>query len=586
MFRRPLSGILAALLLLIGGAVPPVYGAAATAASGQIGGKAAQLVYVNPSEATMQVTLAGGSVVSDLSAKTMVSGMAAGGQKVAAAINGAYFNAYYKGSAGISYPNNCPRVYGTILQGGKLINGGGTNQAATLGFTDSGKALIDWVSLSPRITFSGGIQSIHWPTGQRSFEVTPWGLNNYYADPGAVMQFTDEMTLPVTCPASSQVVQISGGKVTSVAPGSTFSVPKNSDVVVFNQTAAANAKQWDQFPAVGDSVSFAVKRTPASLADQDQWDQVVCAIGVGPMILQDGVSVTGKDKVTEAKQAPTAVNQKSFAAVMKDGRLLLGTCVASYDQIAAYLSGIGGLDAMSLDGGASSALYTAAGGFVKPAGRNLSNMVAFLEKPVQAYVPFSKTGQSAADFSDVKGHWAEGSIQKVMEKDMYSGISKTAFGPDSQMTRGMFVTALGKYAESQGILSPAQAAAAAKAASRFQDVKASEWYGPYVGWAANNGLVSGTSDNAFSPNAPIEREQLCVILERFLELVKQSPAPGTVNKTAAFGDDGRISGWAKDAVYLMKGAAIVSGYEDGTFRPRDQVTRGEAAVMLTKALKL
>ncbi|WP_130862523.1 S-layer homology domain-containing protein [Bacilliculturomica massiliensis] len=576
-----------------------VYGqTAVSSAKAQIGGKTAQLVYVDPAAVTADIALANDSVVSDTPAKSMLDAAAqASGAKVAAAINGAYFNAYYKAASGISYPNNCPRIYGTMLRDGKLINGGGTNQAATLGFTSGGKALIDWVSLSPRLTFSGPVVSIHWPQGQRSFEVTPWGLNNYYADASAVMQFTDEMTLPVTCPVTSKLVYVAGGKVTTITDGGTFSVPKGADVVVFNATAVTNAQQWDQFPAVGDQVDFAVKRTPAATADQGQWDQVVDAVSVGPMILKDGVSATGKDKVTDPKQAPAAVNQKSFAAVMGDGRLLLGTCTASFDQIASYLAGAGAVDAMSLDGGASSALYTAAGGFVKPAGRNLSNMVVFLEKPAETYIPFSNAAETADSFTDVKGHWAAGYIDKVMSAHLYSGTSKTTFGPDADMTRAMFVTALGKDAENRGRLSQAALSGnGAYAAQRFSDVTAGQWYTAYVGWAEQIGLVSGTGAASFSPNDPIEREQVCIILQKYLTYLNvggsaegtDPKAAGAEGNTAAavFPDDGNVSGWARNAVYAMKAAGIVNGYEDGTFRPHGHVARGEAAVMLVKGLEL
>lgn len=200
-------------------------------------------------------------------------------------------------------------------------------------------------------------------------------------------------------------------------------------------------------------------------------------------------------------------------------------------------------------------------------------------------MPFSRANETAADFTDVKGHWAESYIEKVMDRHMYSGVSKTAFGPDGNMTRGMFVTALGKFAEAEGLLTGAQTAPAASAASRFGDVKASEWFAPYVGWAAENGFVAGTGDNAFSPNAPIEREQLCVILQKFQEQYEIKTGSGALSPNA-FTDEAAISSWAQEAVFAQQKDGAVGGYKDGTFRPHASVTRAEAAVMLVKALRV
>ena len=362
--------------LLLAGALfaPCAYGAdAVTSTTATIGGKTFQLVYINTGAGVSgQIAVAYSSVAADKAAKGIIDGAAtATGKKVMAAVNGGYFNAYYTAANTISYPSNCPRIYATIIQGGKLINGGGTKQAATLGFDSAGKPMIDWVSFSPKVTFRGSVT------------VTPWGLNNYYADSGAIMQFTDEMTLPVTCDAASKIIYIKDGAVTDITDGRTFRVGAGYDVLVYNTGAIANAETWEAFPAVGDSVSFAIEAASSSASDVSLWSSVTQAVSVGPMILQNGVSVTGTDTVSEAKQAPTAVNQKTFAAVMSDGRLLLGSGTASYNDIASYLITLGAVEAMSLDGGASSTLYTASKGFLQSAGRNLSNMIVFLSAPAQ-----------------------------------------------------------------------------------------------------------------------------------------------------------------------------------------------------------
>ena len=71
------------------------------------------------------------------------------------------------------------------------------------------------------------------------------------------------------------------------------------------------------------------------------------------------------------------------------------------------------------------------------------------------------------------------------------------------MTRGMFVTALGRLA---GIDQ------ADYKTGKFTDVKADAYYAPYVNWAAEKGIVNGTSATTFSPDTNITREQMAVIM--------------------------------------------------------------------------
>lgn len=76
------------------------------------------------------------------------------------------------------------------------------------------------------------------------------------------------------------------------------------------------------------------------------------------------------------------------------------------------------------------------------------------------------------------------------------------------MTRGMFVTVLGRKAGTD-IVRPAP--------TSFTDVKPSDCFAPYVEWAKENGIVSGTSETTFSPDQNITREQMATILYRSAE---------------------------------------------------------------------
>ena len=109
-------------------------------------------------------------------------------------------------------------------------------------------------------------------------------------------------------------------------------------------------------------------------------------------------------------------------------------------------------------------------------------------------------------FTDVNNHWAKDNILFVVSRGLLSGTSATTFSPNTGMTRGMFVTALGRLAG----IDPTD-----YQASMFTDVKEDAYYAPYVNWAAKTGVVSGTTDTAFAPDTNINREQMAVIMKNY-----------------------------------------------------------------------
>jgi hypothetical protein len=87
--------------------------------------------------------------------------------------------------------------------------------------------------------------------------------------------------------------------------------------------------------------------------------------------------------------------------------------------------------------------------------------------------------------------------------------------------------------------------------------------------------VSGYDDHTFQPNSPIKRAQLALILVNALKL-NQEPDSSTV------ADQADIPGYAAAAVAQVRAAGLMSGYDDGTFRPNDSLNRAELAVIVAK----
>jgi hypothetical protein len=90
-------------------------------------------------------------------------------------------------------------------------------------------------------------------------------------------------------------------------------------------------------------------------------------------------------------------------------------------------------------------------------------------------------------------------------------------------------------------------------------------------------MVNGYSEDTFSPDELITREQMAVMITNGKNL-KVAGNPDH------FVDSDTISGWAADAVAAANAAGIISGYPDGTFKPLSEATRAEAVVMLVRAL--
>ena len=54
------------------------------------------------------------------------------------------------------------------------------------------------------------------------------------------------------------------------------------------------------------------------------------------------------------------------------------------------------------------------------------------------------------------------------------------------------------------------------------------------------------------------------------------------NSSLKFVDDNKIGAWAKSSVYALVENKIMTGYEDNTFRPKNKITRAEAVATLSR----
>ena len=181
----------------------------------------------------------------------------------------------------------------------------------------------------------------------------------------------------------------------------------------------------------------------------------------------------------------------------------------------------------------------------------------------------------APAFTDIHNHWAADNILFAASRGLLSGTSDTTFSPNTGMTRGMFVTALGRLA---GINPDSYKT------GKFTDVKADAYYAPYVNWAAQNGIVEGVTATTFAPDTNINREQMAVIMANYAKKLGYD-LPKTL-QAVTFADNAQISSWAKNAVRTMQQAGILAGKNGNKFDPKGTATRAEIATVLRRFVEI
>ncbi|MDD4781953.1 MAG: S-layer homology domain-containing protein, partial [Tissierellia bacterium] len=171
------------------------------------------------------------------------------------------------------------------------------------------------------------------------------------------------------------------------------------------------------------------------------------------------------------------------------------------------------------------------------------------------------------DTKDFVGHWAEATIQKWIDEGKISGYPDGTFKPDGSITRAEFVKMVNGIIDYDG-----------KGSITFDDVKKEDWFYDQIKIAQEIGYISGYSKTQFGPNDNITREQAAAILSRIQYLKDNSSA---VNK---FIDNTNISSWAVGSVGAASSNGFINGHSDGSFKPKDNLSRAEAVTMLDNVL--
>lgn len=179
-------------------------------------------------------------------------------------------------------------------------------------------------------------------------------------------------------------------------------------------------------------------------------------------------------------------------------------------------------------------------------------------------------------FKDIDGvEWAKDAIDILYKKGIISGRESGSFAPDSPITREEFIKILLGVLEIKPVWNM----------TVFKDVDADAWYYDWVSTAEKFGITNGISDGLFGTGNNITREEAAATLMRGCSAAGIPIESGTDDKTT-FKDFNEISEWAKAAVSDLSRAGVINGRDNGSFEPKDTITRAESAKLLYGILKL
>lgn len=192
------------------------------------------------------------------------------------------------------------------------------------------------------------------------------------------------------------------------------------------------------------------------------------------------------------------------------------------------------------------------------------------EKPTTAIEPQKP---QVTIFKDVATNdWFYDSVNYVVEKGLFKGISDDEFAPNSNMTRSMIVTVLYRLAGSPSING-----------TSFKDVESESWYEDAVMWASQNNIVEGYGNGIFGSVDNITREQMAVVLYRYAKYMGYDVSATT--DIEIFTDADKISSWAITPIKWMVANGLLNGKLNNVLDSKGNATRSEIATILYRFLK-
>jgi hypothetical protein len=182
------------------------------------------------------------------------------------------------------------------------------------------------------------------------------------------------------------------------------------------------------------------------------------------------------------------------------------------------------------------------------------------------------------EFTDVSNHWSKEAVNDMGSRMIINGVGDKMYEPDRYITRAEFAAIAVK---SLG-LKPGTGE------NKFDDIKSTDWYCPYIETASEYGIISGFGNGNFRPNDKITREQAMTMIARAMKITGleyELNSYDTELTFSEFEDSAEFSEWAVESMVKCVKTGIVTGKGANTIAPKDQITRAEVAVIIQRLLK-
>ncbi|WP_438350360.1 S-layer homology domain-containing protein [Paenibacillus sp. FA6] len=184
---------------------------------------------------------------------------------------------------------------------------------------------------------------------------------------------------------------------------------------------------------------------------------------------------------------------------------------------------------------------------------------AAMAKPVSNPLPFD----------DITNSYAQKEIIRLAKLNIINGKAERTFEPQQPVTRAEFITMIARLLRLEPVdndIAP------------FTDVRKGDWYVGWVQAGFNLGIVDGTRLGRFEPQKSISRQEVATIIARAIKLKSAEN-----QSYPTFSDAGDIAKWAIPYVTMIQKNTLMIG-QDNKFRPNDNMTRQETAVVLDRVL--
>ncbi|MDO4816313.1 MAG: S-layer homology domain-containing protein [Bacillota bacterium] len=182
-------------------------------------------------------------------------------------------------------------------------------------------------------------------------------------------------------------------------------------------------------------------------------------------------------------------------------------------------------------------------------------------------VPAFAAKATTSTFTDTKGSWAEHEIALVADAGIVGGYPDGTFRPNANITREAFAKVVANF---MGFTEEADL-------SQYTDVNPGGALTPYVARCVAAGVMGGFSDTRMAPKNNITREQAAAMLRRAFQLK-------TAGQKANFTDAASIAEKLQPEVAALEATGLITGYADGTFRPKANLTRAQMMVIISRLL--